>query len=108
MQRGTEATWQGRAWPTRGAGGVDTWQEATWVHVDAREGRHVASGEVSNWRAHGLVGPGYRIGAVKHLRYAAPPYILANFAYFLGVGLCSLEVSSLQDMWHCRGRWIQP
>ena len=44
MRRGTEATWQGRAWPTRGAGGVNMWQEATWVHTDAREGRHVARG----------------------------------------------------------------
>ena len=39
---GTEATWKGRVWPTRGASGTDTWQEATWVHADAREGRHVA------------------------------------------------------------------
>ena len=42
MQRGTEATWQGCAWPTRGAGGADTWQEATRVHANAREGRHMA------------------------------------------------------------------
>ena len=26
MQRDTKATWQGRAWPTRGAGGADTWR----------------------------------------------------------------------------------
>ena len=44
MRRGTEATWQGRAWPTRGTGGADTWQEATRVHADAHEGRHVAGG----------------------------------------------------------------
>ena len=44
MRRGTKATWQGRAWPTRGAGGADTWQEAPQVHADAREGRHVAGG----------------------------------------------------------------
>ena len=47
MRRGTEATWQGHAWPTRGAsgaGGADTWQEATWVHADAHEGRHLARG----------------------------------------------------------------
>ena len=54
MRRGTEATWQGRAWPARGAGGADTWQEATRVHTDTREGRHVARG-VGIWRAHGLV-----------------------------------------------------
>ena len=47
MQRGAEATWQGRGWPTRGAcgaQGADTWQEATRVHADARVGRHVAEG----------------------------------------------------------------
>ena len=50
MRRGTEATWQGRAWPTRGAGGTDTWQEATRVHADAREGRHMARGR---WQLEG-------------------------------------------------------
>ena len=44
MRRGTEATWQGRAWPTQGAGGANTWQEATRVHANAREGRHLAGG----------------------------------------------------------------
>ena len=62
MRCGSEATWQGRRWPTRstgGAQGADTWQEATRVHVDARVGRHVAmGGGVGIWRAHGLVGPG--------------------------------------------------
>ena len=42
MQRGTKATWQGRAWPTHGTGGADTWQDATRVPADAREGRHMA------------------------------------------------------------------
>ena len=41
MRCSTKATWQGHAWPTRGAGGVDMWQEATRVHADARKGRHV-------------------------------------------------------------------
>ena len=44
MRRGTEATWQGRAWPTRGARGADTWQEATFVHTDTREGHYVTEG----------------------------------------------------------------
>ena len=47
MRRSTEATWQGLEWPTRGAGGAqgaNTWQEATQVHADAREGRHMAGG----------------------------------------------------------------
>ena len=39
MRRGTETTWQGRGWPTRGAGGAqgaDTRQEATLVHGSTR------------------------------------------------------------------------
>ena len=47
MRHGAEATWQGRGWPTRGAGGAqgaDMWQEATRVHADSRVGRHVAGG----------------------------------------------------------------
>ena len=44
MRRGAKAMWQGCAWPTRSASGMDTWQEATRVHADAREGRHVAGG----------------------------------------------------------------
>ena len=70
MRRGIEATWQGRAWPTRGAGGSDMWQEATRVHTGPRRrpcgaprGRGVGS-----WRAHGLVGPGNMIGAVTQWR----------------------------------------
>ena len=44
MQRCTKATRQGHAWPALGAGGADTWQEATRVHADACVGRHVAGG----------------------------------------------------------------
>ena len=57
MRRGTNATWQGRVWPTQGAGGADTWRDVTQIHAYAREGHHVAGG-VGIWRAHGLVGPG--------------------------------------------------
>ena len=92
MRCGSEVTWQRLTWLTcgaSGAGDTDTWQEAMRVHEDAREGRHVASEEVGRWRAHGLVGLGYRIGAVTHLHYAPPPYILAKSACFLSVGLCS-------------------
>ena len=46
MRRSTEATWQGCAWPTRGASGADMWQEATRVHADASVGCHVAGGLV--------------------------------------------------------------
>ena len=53
MRRGTEATWQSHGWPSRGAGcaqGADTWQEATRVHADAREG--ATCGE-RGWRVKG-------------------------------------------------------
>ena len=81
MRRVTKATWQGRACPTGGAGGAggaNTWQEATQVHADAREGRHMARG-VGKWRAHGLVGPSESIGAVKRMRYALLCFILTFF-----------------------------
>ena len=69
MRRDTEATWQGRRWPTRGPGGAqgaDTWQEATSVHGSTRTPVWGATWQerVSIWRAHGLVGPGKMIGAV--------------------------------------------
>ena len=70
MRRGTKATWQGRGWPTRGAGGAqdaDTWQEATRVHAGPR-GRSCGAPRgrrgVGIWRAHELVGPSKMIGAV--------------------------------------------
>ena len=94
MRCGTEATWQGRGWPTRGAGsaqGADTWQEATRVHADARVGRIVAIGVVI-WRAHGLVGPGKKFGVVTQMRYCAPIFILTIFRYFICVGLCPTHV----------------
>ena len=37
-----------------------------------------------------IVGPGYSIGAVTHLRYIALSFIRTFFAYFFCVGLCSL------------------
>ena len=73
------------------------------VHTDARQGRPVASGEVGRWRAHGLVGLGYKIGAVTHLRYAAPPYILINSTYFLRLGLCSVESYFASDVDESQG-----
>ena len=47
MRRGSEATWQGRGWPTRGAGGARRGHVAkgcatTRVHLGALVGRHVA------------------------------------------------------------------
>ena len=58
VRRGSEATWHGRGWPTRGAEGarrghVAKGHATTWVHVGACVGRHVADG-----RPTGIVGPG--------------------------------------------------
>ena len=97
MRRGTEATWQGRRWPheaqaahtarTRGRRP----RVSTQVHADARVGLHVAMG-VGIWRAHGLVGPGKKFGAVTQVRYSAPIFILIIFRYFFRVGLCPTHV----------------
>ena len=56
MRRGTKATWQGRGWPTRGAGGaqgVDTWQEATRVHACPRGRSCGAPHGERGWRVKG-------------------------------------------------------
>ena len=63
MRCGTKATWQGRGWPTRGAGGAqsaDTWHKAMWLLVRAPHG--IVG--VGSWRAHGLGGPTNMIGAI--------------------------------------------
>ena len=108
VRRGAEATWQSRGWPTRGAGGAqgaNKWQEATRVHADAREGRHVA-GRVGIWRAHGLVGPGKKFGAVMQMRYRAPTFKLNLFRVFFRVGLCSHTSYLLQATWTLDRRQI--
>ena len=96
MRRGTQghvAEPREPTWGTGGAQGVDTWQEAMWVHADAREGRHVARG-AGVWRAHGLVGPSESIGAVTQMRYRALPFIRADFPVFLRVGLITCIYNS--------------
>ena len=63
VRRDTEATWQSRGWPTRGAGstqGANTWQEATRVHASTRMPMWGATWQ--EWSAiggpTGIVGPG--------------------------------------------------
>ena len=58
MRRGTEAMWQSHGWPARGAGGADTWQEATWMGPRGRLCGVPCGKGAGDWRAHGLVGPG--------------------------------------------------
>ena len=64
---------------------------STQVHADACVGRHVAMG-ANIWRAHGLVGPGKKFGAVTQMRYRAPIFILTIFRYFFRVGQCPTHV----------------
>ena len=94
---GAEATWQSHGWPTRGAGGAqgaDTWQEATRVHGSTRAPVWGATWHerVGIWRAHGLVGPGKKFGAVTQMCYCAPIFILTFFIYLFRVGLCPAYV----------------
>ena len=76
------------------------------VHVDARGGATWRM-RAGRWRAHGLVGPGNNIGAVTHLRYAAPAFIRTVSPFFFSVRLCSCGVYPLQVMWQHGGRRIQ-
>ena len=97
MRRGAEATWQGCGWPTRGAGGAqsaDTWQEATRVHGSTRTPVWGATWQerVGIWRAHGLVGPSKKFGAVTQMRYHTPIFILTIIIYLFRVGLCPTHV----------------
>ena len=67
-------------------GGADVWQG----HA-SRRGRPGGT----TWhceRAGRFVGPAYSIRAVTHLRYVAPPFILALSLFFFHVGLCSREI----------------
>ena len=47
---------------------------------------------VGIWRAHGLVGPSKKFGAVTEMRYRAPIFILTIFIYFFRVGRCPTHV----------------
>ena len=62
---------------------MDTWQEATRVHVGATWQR------VGRWRADGLVGPSKKFGAVTQMRYCTPVFNRVISKYFFCVGLCS-------------------
>ena len=99
--RGCDAALRPRG---RGAGGPREAQEAhrartcgtrphvsMQVHADARVGHHVVMG-VGIWRAHGLVGPGKKFGAVTQMRYRAPIFKLTKHRYFFRVGLCPTHV----------------
>ena len=79
MRRGIEATWQGRTWPTRGVGSVDTRQEAM---------RTPARGAMwqGGWK---VKGPGKYIGAVTQMLTAPLPFIVVISIYFVRVRLCS-------------------
>ena len=75
-----------RRWRT-GRGHVGGDHACPRVHADARVVRHVVE-RVGIWRAHRLVDPGKKFGAVTQMRYLAPSFNL-NFLHFsFRVGLC--------------------
>ena len=103
-RRGAEAMWQSRGWPTRGAGGTqgaDMWQEATRVHGSTRTPVWGATWQerVGIWRAHGLVGPGKKFGAVTQMRYRTLTFKLNILHVLFRVGLCSHTSYLLQPTW---------
>ena len=113
MRRGSEATWQGRGCPTRGAGGAqdaDAWQEAkrsTRVHVGTRWGATWQVG-LADGGPTGIVGPGKRVGAVTQLLdICAPLFNRALSTILFRVGLCSHGISLLQVTWPHRTSRIQ-
>ena len=112
MRRVSEATWQGRRWPTRGAGGaqeVDTWQEVTRVHGSTRMPVCDATWQerVGIWRAHGLVGPSKMIGAVCN-SVKLPRYLYLTFFKISSVWDYVPHISYLmQATWTHSGRRIQ-
>ena len=59
MRRGTQGHVAEPREPAQGLGGVDTWQGPC-----GRPGGAMWQSGAGIWRAHGLVGPGYRIEAV--------------------------------------------
>ena len=89
-----EATWQRHAYPRAHLRGMDvacTCGNATRAHADAQVApRGMRSDGLASDGPTGIVGPSYSIGAVTHLRYVAPSFILAISLHFFGVGLCSL------------------
>ena len=108
MRPGTEATWQGRGWPTRGAGGAkgaDTWQEATRVHADACVGRHVAGGP--HLEGPRVSGPWLGIWGCNANALPRPKSHTCRFFYFILCGTMFPHGSYLlQVTWRNRERWI--
>ena len=89
-----KAMWQHHENPRERLRGMDvarTRGRATRAHADARVvPRGMRSDMLAIDGPTGIVGPGYSIGAVTHLRYVAPRFILAISLHFFRVGLCSL------------------
>ena len=112
MWRGTEATWQGCGWPTRGVGGAqgaDTWQEATCVHAGPHGRPCGAPRGKGGWRLEGPRVSGPRLGdwggntnALPH-----PTFYTDDFHFFLPCGTMFPHVSSVQVTWRQRKRRIQ-
>ena len=81
-------------WPTRGAGGAATWQEATRSRGPRGRPCGVPRGdEMAGEGPTGIVGPGESIGAVTQMRYRLTQFIDAIFLRFSRVGLCPVLFS---------------
>ena len=95
MRRGTQGHVAEPTRPTRragGAGGADTWQEATgstWVHADARVGCHVARG----WPLEGprVSGPWLGVWGGNANALSRPNFYTHEFGFSIRVGLCSCK-----------------
>ena len=110
MRRSTEATWQGRAWPTPGAGGAwvvrthgrrprestrtsvrgATWQSEGW-HL---EGPRVSGSSLGVWRGNANALP-------------RPSFYTHDFLFFIPCGTMFHELSLLQATWQHHGRQIR-
>ena len=99
MRHGTEGTWQSHAWPMRGAGGADMWQEATQTGPRGRPvGAPRGIGGFAYGGSTGIVGPGKKLGAVTQMRYRAPIFKHTSNINFFCVGLCPTRLT------FCRSR----
>ena len=89
-----KALWQRHADPRACLRDVDvarTRGKVTRAHTDAWVvPRGMRSDGLMSDGPTGIVGPGYSIGVVTHLRYVVPHFILAISLHFFRVGLCSL------------------
>ena len=103
VQRGAEATWHSRGWPTWGAGGAQC--AATWQGATRPRGSTWQEG-VCIWRAHGYSGALVREGGGNAIKVTfAHPYLRALLPNFFSVwDYAPTRFLPLQDVWRLTGR----